>query len=92
MVTEQDEKKEGNMGFFYNNLLGTAGQREVTLNLQSFHQPAVDLSELDQVITEEEVWPTIRTLPSDKAPRPDGYTGRFYKVASSDQSGFHGSC
>jgi hypothetical protein len=33
------------------------------------------------VFTEEEVWATIKALPSDKAPGPDGYTGRFYKVA-----------
>jgi len=28
----------------------------------------------------EEVWKTIRALPSDKAPGPDGLTGKFYKV------------
>jgi hypothetical protein len=31
------------------------------------------------MVTEEEVWHTIRSLPSDKAPGPDGYKGRFYK-------------
>jgi hypothetical protein len=36
---------------------------------------------LEQVFTEEEVWSTIKALPSDKAPRSDGHTGRFYKVA-----------
>jgi hypothetical protein len=28
---------------------------------------------------EEEAWETIKRLPSDKAPGPDGYTSRFYK-------------
>ena len=27
------------------------------------------------------MWETIKALPNDKAPGPDGYTGRFYKVA-----------
>jgi hypothetical protein len=58
-----------------------SGQREFTLNLQAFHRPAIDLSDLEQVVSEEEVWATIKSLPSDKAPGPDGYTGRFYKLA-----------
>jgi len=34
---------------------------------------------LDAPISEDEVWETIKTLPKDKAPGPDGYTCRFYK-------------
>jgi hypothetical protein len=34
---------------------------------------------LDAPISEEEVLETIKTLPKDKAPGPDGYAGRFYK-------------
>jgi hypothetical protein len=30
--------------------------------------------------TEEEIWSTIKKLPSDKAPGPDGLIDRFYKV------------
>jgi len=40
---------------------------------------AHDLSDLELPFTEE-VWRTIKQLPSDKAPGPDGYAGRFYKV------------
>lgn len=29
--------------------------------------------------SEEEVWDTIKSLPADRAPGPDGFTGRFYK-------------
>jgi hypothetical protein len=35
---------------------------------------------LDAPISEEEVWNTIKYLPSDKAPGLDKFTGRFYKV------------
>lgn len=38
----------------------------------------MDPTSLDEPITEE-VWQTIKNLPADKAPGPDGYTGRFYK-------------
>ena len=38
-----------------------------------------DLTELDLPFTAEEVWRTIKQLTPDKAPGPDGFTGRFYK-------------
>lgn len=41
--------------------------------------PRHDLDALDAPFSEEEVWNTIKLLPSDKAPEPDGFTGRFYK-------------
>jgi hypothetical protein len=54
MITEQEEKKEA-VWDLYNNLLGNAQQRDFTLGLQNFHPPVADLSDLDQIITEE-VW------------------------------------
>jgi hypothetical protein len=41
--------------------------------------PSHDLAQLDAPFSEEEVWATIKCLPSDKASGPDGFTGRFYK-------------
>jgi hypothetical protein len=79
MITKQEEKKEA-VWDFYNSLLGHAQQRGLTLDLQNFHRPIADLSDLDQIITEE-VWRASIAMPSDKAPGPDGYTGRFYKAA-----------
>lgn len=49
-----------------------------TLNLEFFHKEGLDLPALDQPITEEEFWQTIKSLPANMAPGPDGYTGRFY--------------
>jgi len=78
VATAQEDKQEI-MHTFYENLIGNVAIRSSTLDLQAFHRPGLDLSMLDSPITEEEVWATIKTLPSDRAPGPDGYTGRFYK-------------
>jgi hypothetical protein len=86
--TEQGKKQDMAWNF-YNNLLGSAGQRDLTVQLGVFHRPNWDLTELDQ-FSEEEIWNTIKSLPSDKAPGPDGFTGRFYKVAWQVIKGLHG--
>ena len=44
------------------------------LNLESH-----DLQELDSPFSEEEVIEAINSMPSDKAPGPDGFTGLFFK-------------
>jgi hypothetical protein len=64
---------------FYSNLMGTCLDRDRNTNLEAIGMPSFDLSELDARITEE-VWDTIKKLPSNKAPGPDGFTGRFYKT------------
>ena len=45
------------------------------------HRDPVDLSDLESPFSEREVQDTIASLPNDKAPGPDGFTGRFYKSA-----------
>jgi hypothetical protein len=64
---------------FYQGLLGTAEVRDVTVDLDALGMPSFDLVALDAPVSEEEVWDTIKALPSDKSPCPDGFTGRFYK-------------
>jgi hypothetical protein len=54
--------------------------REVTINLEELNMPSFDLADLEAPFTEEEVWKTIKFLPADKAPGPDGFTGKFYLV------------
>jgi len=49
-----------------------------TINLDNLNLPRYDLEALDFPFSEE-VWNTIKDLPADKAPGPDGFTGRFYK-------------
>lgn len=63
--------------------------KEGDANTSFFHQQAIDfaeigiqqhdLSSLEVPFTEEEVWATVKEMPLDKAPGPDGFTGRFYK-------------
>jgi hypothetical protein len=65
---------------FFTNLIGTDFPRSVTIDLLGCHRTAADLSELDSPFLEKEVRDTIADLPSDKAPGPDGFMGRFYKT------------
>lgn len=74
------EEKATEIFELYSNLIGADCGRERTLNLDALNIPDYDLETLDIPFTEEEVWNTIKELPSDKAPGPDGFTGRFYKT------------
>lgn len=65
---------------FYNGLIGSLEQREYSLNLEAFYRQGQDLQELDTPISEDEVWDTIKNMPLDKAPGPDGFTDRFYRT------------
>jgi hypothetical protein len=65
---------------FYGSLIGTAWNREYTIDLQALGIPSHDLADLEIPFSEKEVWETIKQLSSDKAPGPDGFTGGFYKV------------
>jgi len=80
VVLTKHEEKEQNIFEFYSNLLGKNMDREVTVNLTELDMPSLDLTELETPFSEQEVWKTINLLPSDKAPGPDGFTGKFYKV------------
>jgi hypothetical protein len=73
------EDKATEFSDFYERLLGTHENRYITIDLEALGVPSFELSQLDAPFSEEEVWETIKCLPSDKAPRPDEFTGRFYK-------------
>jgi hypothetical protein len=73
------EDKAAEFAEFYEGLLGTQENRDVTINLDALGVPSFELAQLDAPFSEDEVWRTIKCLPSDKAPGPDGFTGRFYK-------------
>jgi hypothetical protein len=58
-VTNQEDKQQVMFDFF-EQLLGTVGSRNCSLNFGFFHQHGADLSALDQPISEEEVWDSIK--------------------------------
>jgi hypothetical protein len=73
------EEKVAAIFDFYSNLIGEDSDRDRTINLDNLDLPRFDLEALESPFSEE-VWNTIKELPSDKAPGPDGFTGRFYKT------------
>jgi hypothetical protein len=65
---------------FYEGLIGNGWHKDHTIDLQALGIPSHDLADMDSPFSKEEVWATIKQLPSDKAPGPDGLTGLFYKT------------
>jgi hypothetical protein len=78
VVVSQDEKEKA-VFEFYEIILGKAEERNFTLDLDELVIQHHVLSVLDIPFLEEEVWATIKDMHLDKAPGPDGFTGRFYK-------------
>ena len=77
-VITKHEDKAAVVLDFYDSLIGTECARGRTINLDTLGSPGFDLEALDLPFSEE-VWNTIKEMPPDKAPGPDGFTGRFYK-------------
>ena len=51
--------------------------------LETYSQPKVNQEEIDQLnrqITRNEIEYVIKTLPTNKSPGPDGFTGKFYQT------------
>jgi hypothetical protein len=76
IITDQDGKVSA-FTEAYQGLLGTIQNREDSLNFDFLQLLASDLSELEEIFMEEEVWKVIKELPRDRAPGPDGFIGVF---------------
>jgi hypothetical protein len=92
IITEQDRKVEA-FSDAYMQLLGSIQNRDYTLDLEALGLVPRDLQDLDAVFTEAEVWDTIKDMPADRAPGPDGFIGAFYQrawpVIKADITGLH---
>jgi hypothetical protein len=75
-----DQAKSEVIYDYFNGILGTPFHRQHSIVLD-YLLPQLDLSGIDLCFSEQEVWETIKDMPSDRAPGPDGFTGLFYKVA-----------
>lgn len=65
---------------YYEEILGSAPEQQFSLDLECLDLPNRDLSHLEVEFSPEEVRNIIKAMPLDKAPGPDGFTGRFYYV------------
>ncbi|WVZ94829.1 LOW QUALITY PROTEIN: hypothetical protein U9M48_040673 [Paspalum notatum var. saurae] len=74
------EEKEKAITDYFKQHLGTAGARTTTLDWTSLGYHPLDLSSLEAPFTQEEIRETILSMPPDKAPGPDGFTGAFFRA------------
>jgi hypothetical protein len=79
ILTNHEDKARA-VNDFYENLLGTNLNKDHSINLEELGTAVHNLAYLEIPFTEDEVWATVKKLPSDKESGPDGFTGRFYKT------------
>jgi hypothetical protein len=79
VVVSQEGKQQAVFDYF-DGILGKAEEMEYSIDLNMLGVQQHDLYVLEAPFSEEEVWATIKDMPLDKAPGPDGFTGRFYRT------------
>jgi hypothetical protein len=62
----------------YKERLGVSENAQMHINLENIIHPR-DLAHLDTPFTREEIDDVIKEFPTDKAPGPDGFNGKFMK-------------
>uniref|UniRef100_A0A452YZB4 Reverse transcriptase domain-containing protein n=1 Tax=Aegilops tauschii subsp. strangulata TaxID=200361 RepID=A0A452YZB4_AEGTS len=62
--------------------LGSVDECAFSINKSLLRGDSFDLSELEAPFTEEEIWRAVRSLPTSKAPGPDGFMAEFLRACS----------
>jgi hypothetical protein len=78
-TAEDQEDKEELASQFFGRLLGQAMPCEHDLSLSAMGLSRLDLSGLEAVFSEDEVWAAVWAMPSNKSPGPDGFTWEFFR-------------
>ena len=77
-ITEHNEKA-ALLFSAYKDRLGKSREINFPLDLQQLIQPVDGLQHLSSPFSEKEIDEVIKYLPTDKAPGPDGFNGKFIK-------------
>jgi hypothetical protein len=76
-----EEAKSRAVFDYYDGLLGTRFHRLHRIDVERLDLPRLDLQVLAMEFSEEEIARVVQETPADRAPSPDGFTGRFYRAA-----------
>uniref|UniRef100_A0A453F7Q2 Reverse transcriptase domain-containing protein n=1 Tax=Aegilops tauschii subsp. strangulata TaxID=200361 RepID=A0A453F7Q2_AEGTS len=60
--------------------LGSSEERAFSLDQSLLRAAPFDLSNLEAPFTEDEIWRAVKSLPTGKAPGPDGFTAEFLRA------------
>jgi hypothetical protein len=77
LTSQRDKMHEAHHHF--NSVLGTSGVRQRAVRWDNLGCLPFDLSELDNVIEDNEIKKVVMGLQPEKAPGPDGFIGLFYR-------------
>lgn len=78
MITDH-EGKAALLWSAYKNRMGVTSNPQMQFDLPALIHIDIDLSELVDPFTHEEIDRIVRITPLDKAPGPDGFNGMFFK-------------
>lgn len=65
---------------YFHSIIGQPGSSSESINLSALQFPIVTLDGLVAPSSAEEILNVVRSLNPDKAPRPDGFNGKFYHI------------